>query len=711
MAQAIKTVYTYNLDGTKREFNVPFEYLARKFVRVTLIGKGRKILVLNQDYRFANKTTITTTQAWGSAQGYAYIEIRRYTSATERLIDYTDGSILRAYDLNISQLQTIHVAEEARDLTADTIGVNNDGDLDARGRRIVNLVDATNDRDAVTFGQVKSMSNGAWNARNQAEQFKNQAQGFRNEAEVSRNAAEAAKARAGQSALDAKASETNSKNSENAARASQTAASQSQQAAKTSENNAAAHVNSAKAQADRSKSEADRSNREAQSALDSKNVVVQNMQSYGSLPVGTVIATPINKAPAGFLKLDGSKFDRNTYDALFAYLGTDTLPDWRNRYLKGALNDGEVGVLKGWGLPARNGTARGAGGHNHTGTTSQAGNHTHTGATAAAGNHAHNGTTSTNGNHTHPLRHNNGGGPYTNRVIRGGTDGGYAGDGDFGAIIAAGNHNHTFNTNTTGNHAHTLTTNAAGNHTHTMTTTSVGDHTHVLEIPAMGTGAMDVDHVKVHWWIKAYGTTNAEQMAKVDAALQTIHSASAKVESYEARVKFIEQTTIPILMPDTGGSNPWVKIGRFHMDQYSGGISLRGTGVSGTNVNTAAAATPQGISWLGKVWAGNDNPRGSVSQLNFFGGPANSDMIINSLPLQGIAVDESESANGYYTLYLKVGAYGNHEMVFIDGPVKILSTFTAASGKNDAVITNPPANARFGWLTYTKPTQQFASTL
>lgn len=204
MAQAVKTVYTYNLDGTKKDFNIPFEYLARKFIRVTLIGKDRKILTLNQDYRFSTKTTITTTQAWGATQGYNYIEIRRYTSATERLVDFTDGSILRAYDLNVSQLQTIHVAEEARDLTADTIGVNNNGDLDARGRRIVNLGNAVDDRDAVPLGQIKGINQNAWTARDQAEQFKNQAKGFRDEAEVSRNAAEAAKARAGASELKAK---------------------------------------------------------------------------------------------------------------------------------------------------------------------------------------------------------------------------------------------------------------------------------------------------------------------------------------------------------------------------------------------------------------------------------------------------------------------------------------------------------------------------
>lgn len=283
MATAIKTVYTYNLNGTQKDFNVPFEYLARKFVRVTLIGKDRKILVLNQDYRFATKTTITTTQAWGPAQGYSYIEVRRYTSATERLIDYTDGSILRAYDLNISQLQTIHVAEEARDLTADTIGVNNDGELDARGRRIVNLVDAVHDRDAVTFGQVKSMSQGAWQSRNQAEQFKNQAKGFRDEAEVSRNAAEAAKARAGASELKAKdwATKENAAvegdlwsakhyskltandraatfQSKEAAERAQLAAEAAQRHAANSQSAAATSAKDSKKEADRAKSEADK---------------------------------------------------------------------------------------------------------------------------------------------------------------------------------------------------------------------------------------------------------------------------------------------------------------------------------------------------------------------------------------------------------------------------------------------------------------------
>lgn len=160
-----KTVRTYTLNGTLKDFPIPFEYLARKFVVVTLIGTNRRELILNTDFRFSTPTQITTIRgsAWGTGDGYDLIEIRRFTSATDRLVDFADGSILRAYDLNTAQIQSLHIAEEARDLTADTIGVNNDGDLDARARKIVNLADGINDGDAVNLRQQKAWAGSALN--------------------------------------------------------------------------------------------------------------------------------------------------------------------------------------------------------------------------------------------------------------------------------------------------------------------------------------------------------------------------------------------------------------------------------------------------------------------------------------------------------------------------------------------------------------------
>lgn len=172
---APKTVKTYPLAGTNRDFEIPFEYLARKFVIVTLIGTDRKELVLNVDYRFTQRTIITLTRVWGPEEGYNLIEIKRVTSATERLVDFSDGSILRASDLNTATVQALHIAEEGRDIATDTIGVDNNGQLDARGRQIKNLADGVDDGDAISIRQVKAYDSSALNSANRAAERANAA--------------------------------------------------------------------------------------------------------------------------------------------------------------------------------------------------------------------------------------------------------------------------------------------------------------------------------------------------------------------------------------------------------------------------------------------------------------------------------------------------------------------------------------------------------
>ncbi|MGM2755208.1 phage tail fiber domain-containing protein, partial [Bacillus cereus group sp. Bce019] len=61
------------------------------------------------------------------------------------------------------------MAEEARNMVADTISENADGDLDARGRRLANLADATDPGHAVTLRQEQAWSAGALNQANRAE--------------------------------------------------------------------------------------------------------------------------------------------------------------------------------------------------------------------------------------------------------------------------------------------------------------------------------------------------------------------------------------------------------------------------------------------------------------------------------------------------------------------------------------------------------------
>lgn len=205
---APKTVKTYPLAGTNRDFEIPFEYLARKFVIVTLIGTDRKELILNVDYRFTQRTIITLTRVWGPEEGYNFIEIKRVTSATERLVDFSDGSILRASDLNTATVQALHIAEEGRDIATDTIGVDNNGQLDARGRQIKNLADGVDDGDAISMRQIRAYDTSALNSRNAAKVSETNAKTSETNAAASRSAATTSAAAALVSQNASKASET-----------------------------------------------------------------------------------------------------------------------------------------------------------------------------------------------------------------------------------------------------------------------------------------------------------------------------------------------------------------------------------------------------------------------------------------------------------------------------------------------------------------------
>lgn len=167
MVRTTNTIVTVNLTG-QTEFTIPFEYLARKFVMVTLLGTDSKVLTLGADYRFVTKTTISLLVP--APAGYDRLELRRITDATERLVNYYDGSILRALDLNTSQIQSLHIAEEARDsVNVDGTGISPDGQIDARGRRIINVADGVRDTDAVTVGQLKGYDTSALNSVIRAE--------------------------------------------------------------------------------------------------------------------------------------------------------------------------------------------------------------------------------------------------------------------------------------------------------------------------------------------------------------------------------------------------------------------------------------------------------------------------------------------------------------------------------------------------------------
>ena len=53
-------------------------------------------------------------------------------------------------------------------------------------------------------------------------------------------------------------------------------------------------------------------------------------------PIGTLIQQYKKKPMSGYLYCDGSTFDQNAYPALYMYLGTNVLPDYRECVMVGA---------------------------------------------------------------------------------------------------------------------------------------------------------------------------------------------------------------------------------------------------------------------------------------------------------------------------------------------------------------------------------------
>lgn len=193
------TIANYQGNGSTTDFNVPFDYLAKKFVKVTVDSReklGGDYGDTTKDYFFVDKTTIRFNTAPASG---TEIIIRRYTSATDRIVSFKDASVLKAKDLDVSTIQTIHIAEEGRDIINDALIVDKEGNWDAKGKRIVNVGDPIDDNDAITLKFYKEDAKGAYQAKLDAE-------AARDAAKISETKAKASEVNAKESEVNAKAS-------------------------------------------------------------------------------------------------------------------------------------------------------------------------------------------------------------------------------------------------------------------------------------------------------------------------------------------------------------------------------------------------------------------------------------------------------------------------------------------------------------------------
>lgn len=169
------TIAIYTGNGTTTDFTVPFDYLSKHFVRVSVDNSlltGGDYGDTSKDYYFLDKTTVRLNTPPESG---AEVVIRRYTPATNRVVSFKDASILKASDLDVSSIQTIHIAEEARDSIDDAIIKDKEGNWDAKGNRIVNVGTPEDDSDAVTYGVYKADALGAFQSKLDAEKARDRA--------------------------------------------------------------------------------------------------------------------------------------------------------------------------------------------------------------------------------------------------------------------------------------------------------------------------------------------------------------------------------------------------------------------------------------------------------------------------------------------------------------------------------------------------------
>ena len=148
-----KATIFYEWEQGKSAYNFPFPYLSKQFVRVRVDHANTSTLLeYNRDYTIEGQTlTLTPVQPFVSG---ATLCIYRQTP-TGSLVDFSDGSLLLASEMDRLSTQLLHVEEENSNLIASTgMFVDDDNAWQGQGRRIKNLSDPQQPQDVVTLNYL-----------------------------------------------------------------------------------------------------------------------------------------------------------------------------------------------------------------------------------------------------------------------------------------------------------------------------------------------------------------------------------------------------------------------------------------------------------------------------------------------------------------------------------------------------------------------------
>lgn len=149
----LKTSVTYKGTGSQTQYDFPFDYLRKSFIKVTIDD----VLQDTSDYIVDNRSILFNT----APAADSIIVIYRETD-TERLVSWADASVLKASDMTISQVQQLHILEEGQDWSKiNSIYLDeNDSKWQGNNHPMKNISDPVDAKDVVTKGYMETVQGG-----------------------------------------------------------------------------------------------------------------------------------------------------------------------------------------------------------------------------------------------------------------------------------------------------------------------------------------------------------------------------------------------------------------------------------------------------------------------------------------------------------------------------------------------------------------------
>ncbi|WP_130906906.1 phage tail fiber protein [Pseudomonas sp. Sample_16] len=240
-----RVTYTQSVSGN-RNFSVPFPYISRDHVKVTVNGTASTFSWLS-----ASSIQLTTAPAVG-----VKVEVRRVTERNSTLVDFADGSTLTESQLDLANKQNFYLAQEADDLAVESNG-------------LAKVATDTANAATTTANEAKTLATTAVSAANTASSTANTADSKATSAVSTANTANT-------KADQALAKAANAETVAGAANSKADSAVSTANTASGTANGASTLANAAKTQAERAEAASNTATNTANTALATANTALQN---------------------------------------------------------------------------------------------------------------------------------------------------------------------------------------------------------------------------------------------------------------------------------------------------------------------------------------------------------------------------------------------------------------------------------------------------